>query len=234
MTGSLDSRSRQGVTALVLLVPGMTPQPLLPRTGGTPFQANDLAISPDGRHVLLSCNLSDGREPGVYLFDMGDGDSARAFYASERNEGAASFRPDGQWVVYMTNGTGRPEIYLRPFLAENPDSAPIHPVTRLGGNRPLWSPDGRELFYRNGDATMAVGVETGPVFKHGKPEVLFRGVYSSSVNDLDVTPWDIDRYGKRFLMIKSMDSGQAESTTLTRTIIVLNWFEELKELVPVE
>lgn len=143
---------------VVEVAPGMTPRQLLPRTDDRPLRTDELGISPDGRHVLLSCNLSDGREPGVYLFDMGDGDSGRAFYASERNEGSASFRPDGQWVVYMTNGTGREEIYLRPFVAENPESAPIYPVTRNGGTKPLWSPDGRTLYYQG------VGPEAGQLF----------------------------------------------------------------------
>lgn len=151
---------------VVEAAPGMTPQLLLPRTDANPIEVSDLDVSPDGRHFLLSCNLLDGSEPGVYLFDTGHGSSGRAFYASERNEGGARFRPDGQWVAYMTNGTGRQEIYLRPFLAKNPDSAPIYPVTRQGGNRPLWSPDGRTLYYEGveGEAgqIFAVTVSTEP------------------------------------------------------------------------
>ncbi|MBE0564351.1 MAG: protein kinase [Krumholzibacteria bacterium] len=139
-------------------VPGATPQPMLPRAGGEPFRGSEIAISPDGRHVLVSGSPSDGREPGIYLFDMGDGDSGRAFYASDRAEGKASFRPDGKWVVYNTNGTGRFEVFLRPFVADNPESAPIHPVTRQGGTDPIWSPDGRTLYYAG------VGADEGQVF----------------------------------------------------------------------
>ncbi|MDX2474029.1 MAG: protein kinase, partial [Candidatus Krumholzibacteria bacterium] len=122
-------------------VPGMTPEPMLPRANGEPSGVAQVQISPDGRHVLTSCRPTDGREPGVYLFDMGDGDSGRVFYASDRAEGDATFRPDGKWVAYKTNGTGRLEVYLRPFIAGNPESAPIHPVTRDGGDSPFWSPD---------------------------------------------------------------------------------------------
>jgi Tol biopolymer transport system component len=162
---------------VVEAAPGMTPQPLLPRADDRPIYVSDLGISPDGHHVLLSCNLADGREPGVYLFDMGDGDSARAFYASERNEGSASFRPDGEWVVYMTNGTGRYEIYLRPFVTDNPDSAPIYPVTRLGGTNPLWSPDGRTLYYEGVGAEagqfFAVTIETDPELEISERRTVF-------------------------------------------------------------
>jgi Tol biopolymer transport system component len=165
---------------VVEAAPGMTPQPLLPRADDRPIYVSDLGISPDGSHILLSCNLADGREPGVYLFDMGDGDSARPFYASERNEGSASFRPDGKWVAYMTNGTGRMEVYLRSFIAENPESAPIHPVTRNGGEDPFWSPDGRTLYYRgvgaDADRLFAVTVETEPELEISERRTVFRSL----------------------------------------------------------
>jgi Tol biopolymer transport system component len=159
-----------GVEPMVIdAVPGMSPQPLLPRAGDEPFKAKVTGISPDGRHALCESTPPDGRAPGIYLFDVGDGDSARAFYASEQSEGEAKFRPDGKWVAYSANGTGRMEVYLRPFVAENPESAPIHPVTRLGGGAPLWSPDGRTLYYWGIDAeqgqVFAVTVETEPELK---------------------------------------------------------------------
>lgn len=132
--------------------------------------------SPDGRHVLLNWNPLDGREPGIYLFDMGDGDSGRVFYASEREEAGASFRPDGEWVAYHTNGTGRFEIYLRPFVADNPEGAPIYPVTRLGGQSPLWSPDGRTLYFTGvgaeEDSLFAVTVKTEPELEISEPRTV--------------------------------------------------------------
>jgi Tol biopolymer transport system component len=207
---------------VVEVAPGMTPQPLLPRTHDKPLQVSDLGISPDGRHVLLSCNLSDGREPGVYLFDMGDGDSARAFYASERNEGAASFRPDGKWVVYMTNGTGRQEIYLRPFVAENPESAPIYPVTRLGGTDPLWSPDGRTLYYRGvgaeADQFFAVSVETEPELEITERRTVFSNL--DGVNG--IVPMTEGRLIK--LQATSQDMGDLPDMRL-----ILDW--DLPDLV---
>jgi Tol biopolymer transport system component len=201
---------------VVEAVPGMTPQPLLPRVDGRPLQANDLGVSPDGRHVLLSCNLSDGREPGVYLFDAGDGDSGRAFYASERNEGSASFRPDGKWVVYMTNGTGRNEIYLRPFDVENPESAPIYPVTRLGGSEPSWSPDGRTLYYRGvgaeADQLFAVTVGTEPELEISERRTVF--------SNLDGVDGIVPMAEGRLVKLQATSQGAGEVPDMR---LILDW-----------
>ena len=98
------------------------------------------------------------------------------------------------------------------------------------GDSPLWSRDGRELFYLSGDAVMAVSVTTEPRFSIvGTPRVLFHGRYIVPF-PVDGPPWDISRDGKRFLMIK-----EPRATMSFRKIsVVLNWFEELKSRVPVK
>jgi hypothetical protein len=102
-------------------------------------------------------------------------------------------------------------------------------VSTNGGNRPLWSRDGRELFYRNGDSVMAVAVQTEPTFKLGKTQALFRGTYGAE-------EWDVSHDGKRFLMVKPLAPANAASiATGPRKInIVINWFEELKQRVPLK
>jgi len=96
-----------------------------------------------------------------------------------------------------------------------------------GGNSPLWSPDGRELFYKNGDEVMTVPVRISPEFNLESPKRLFRGAY--------VTGWDISPDGKQFLMLKeAAPSGTPAPETPRRINIVLNWFEELKQRVPVK
>jgi Tol biopolymer transport system component len=101
-------------------------------------------------------------------------------------------------------------------------------VSSGGGQDPLWSHDGRELFYRNGDSVFAVDVQTEPTFKVGKPRLLFQKAYSSWNGHI----WDLSPDGKRFLMIKKADTAAAG---IPRKInVVLNWFEELKQRVPVE
>ena len=102
-------------------------------------------------------------------------------------------------------------------------------VSTGGGSMPLWSPDGRELFYRSGDSVLSVLVKTDPTFNAGAPETLFRGNYVS-LSPNGAEPWDISPDGKRFLMMKesSLSSGEGPR----KISVVLNWFEELKQKVP--
>jgi len=94
--------------------------------------------------------------------------------------------PDGRWMVYLSDESGRSEIYVRPFPEVN---AGKWLISASGGYSPLWSRDGRELFYRSGDATISVSVKTNQTFSFSTPRVLFRGSYVSLAPDL--TPWDI-------------------------------------------
>ena len=138
---------------------------------------------------------------------------------------------DGKYMAYLSPESGNVEIYVRPF--PNVDKGKWQ-VSNSGGESPLWSPDGRELFYISRDSVMAVSVETEPIFKYGKPRVLFRGAYIAGYGESP--PWDISPDGKRFLMIKPpAPAGAAPTAASPRKInIVLNWFEELKQWVPVK
>jgi Tol biopolymer transport system component len=141
--------------------------------------------------------------------------------------------PDGKWMAYASSESGRLEIYVRPFPEIDKGR---WQVSTGGGSTPLWSPDGRELFYLNNDAAMGVQVETEPTFKAGRPETLFRGAYVR-LSASDGQPWDIRPDGKRFLMIKPPQSaGEASNSVVLpqKMNIVLNWFEELKQRVPVK
>jgi serine/threonine protein kinase len=153
----------------------------------------------------------------------------------EYSESQPQVSSDGKWMAYQSDRSGRGEIYVRPF----PDvDKGRWQVSSGGGNSPLWSPNGRELFYRNGDATIAVAIENGPIFKPGKSKILFRGDYYSTVysigsGNLIETAWDISPDGKRFLMIKTADN--ASSLKGPQQInVVVNWVEELKRPVPVK
>jgi Tol biopolymer transport system component len=224
--GRLAYSSLQGVGSnevmVIDAVPGTTPQPLLPHTSDEPFKGMLTGVSPDGRHVLAEYNPPDERVPGLYLFDVGDGESGRAFYASERGEGAASFRPDGKWVVYSTNGTGRFEVYLRPFVAEKPESAPIYPVTRLGGDHPAWSRDGRTLYYAGVGAEdglrFAVSVETEPELKISERRIVF--------SDIDGVVDIVPMPGERFVKLQDKSQGTGDVPDMRA---ILNW--DLSKLV---
>jgi len=144
---------------------------------------------------------------------------------TQYNETQPRISPEGKWIAYTSDESGRDEVYVRPF--PDVESGARLKASTGGGNSPLWSPDGRELFYKNGDEVMAVPVRTSPEFNLESPKRLFRGAY--------VTGWDISPDGKQFLMLKeAAPSGTPAPETPRRINIVLNWFEELKQRVPVK
>jgi Tol biopolymer transport system component len=140
--------------------------------------------------------------------------------------------PDGRWMAYTSNESGRAEVYVRPFPEVNKDK---WQVSTSGGNSPLWSRDGRELFYRNGDSFLMVAVEIEPNFSPGKPIFLFKGTYASGFPNQH-TLWDIHPNGKKFLMIKPVINAEKApiAETPRKINIVVNWLEELKQRVPVK
>jgi Tol biopolymer transport system component len=149
------------------------------------------------------------------------------------NETMPEISPDGRWMAYMSDESGQYEIYVRPFPEVNSDK---WQVSQKGGMNALWSPDGRKLFYRSGDAVMAVPVGTEPTFKPGRAEIVLRGYPPTSFWGDIQSGWDIHPDGKRFLMLKPVEpTGMASEGEAPRRIhVVLNWFEELKQRVPKE
>ena len=97
-----------------------------------------------------------------------------------------------------------------------------------GGYDPLWSPDGRELFYRIGARIMAVSFETSTAFRPSRPQLLFEGPYTSGATVPAIaTTYDVAPGGQHFLMI---EGGEEEGANQLH--VILNWFEELKRLAP--
>ena len=132
--------------------------------------------------------------------------------------------PDGRWLAYQSNESGRDEIYVRPF--PNIDSGRWQ-VSTGGGTRPAWGPNGRELFYLAADGKlMAVPVQSGATYSAGTPQVVVNTAY---LNPQLGRTYDVSPDGKRFLMIKDASTQPASPRQL---VVVLNWFEELKRLVP--
>jgi serine/threonine protein kinase len=143
--------------------------------------------------------------------------------------------PDGRWLAYTSDESGQVEIYVRPF--PEVESGGRWQVSTNGGRGPLWSANGRELFYQSDEGVMVVDVDAEPTFRPGNPKILFQGTYYSNfLMEAPVTHWDIHPDGKKFLMIKQPQTTVAESSAGIphKIIIVTNWFEELKQRVPVD
>ncbi len=152
---------------------------------------------------------------------------------TEFNEQNTALSPDGRWMAYQSNESGQYEVYVRPFPDVNGGR---WQVSSGGGGWPLWSPDGQELFYAGSggmmaEGMMAVPIETEPTFTQGTVDLLFDlGPYSRLLRNRRI---DISPEGDRFLMLKT-GGGSDETAAATSINIVLNWFEDLKRLVPTD
>jgi Tol biopolymer transport system component len=150
-------------------------------------------------------------------------DKAQPFLQTPFNESAPRFSPDGRWLAYTSDETGRWEIYVQPY----PGPGGKWQISADGGMEPVWNPNGRELFYRSGRKMMAVEITTKTGFTAGKPRVLFEGEYLPT--PLHFPNYDVSQDGQRFLMLKPIEQEAAAPTQIN---VVLNWFEELKQRVP--
>jgi serine/threonine protein kinase/Tol biopolymer transport system component len=178
------------------------------------------SFSPDGQELAFA-QRSPKTENDIWILRMSD-HKAQPFLQASFAEGAPTFSPDGHWLAYVSDESGRNEIYVRPY----PGPGGQYQISTDGGTEPVWNPKGGELFYRQGDKMMAVPVQTKGTFSAGRPHTLFEGQYvltQATSPDYDVSP-----DGQRFLMLKY--SGQTQA--LTQINVVLNWTQELKRLVP--
>jgi serine/threonine protein kinase len=179
--------------------------------------------SRDG-HYLLFGQRGKGTGQDLWALRM-DGDRKPFPYlATPFNEGQAQFSPDGRWVAYVSNESGKPEVYVQPF----PMSANGKwPVSNAGGMEPRWRPDGKELFYFAPNNTlMAVSVTTkGETFEPGVPQPLFRAPILGGLGGATLLSWRwaVSRDGQRFLINTASD--EATSTPVT---ILMNWQSTLK------
>ena len=175
--------------------------------------------SPDGT-LMAFAEVSPETGWDIWVLSADSTRRARPLLQSRFAEYTPMISPNGRWLAYTSDESGRFEVSVMPF----PDGGPKAQVSLEGGIEPLWGRDGRELFYRTGDSVMAVTVTDTTDFDVGRPELLFRGAYAGRVGfgfpNYDVTP-----EGDRFLMVK-VGSPAEESTRLN---FVLSWFEELKD-----
>ncbi len=177
--------------------------------------------SPDGQ-LLAFIEITPTTGWDIWVLRLSDR-KAQPFLRTPFNESAPWFSPDGRWLAYVSDESGRFEVYVQPY----PGPGGKWLISTEGGVEPVWNPNGRELFYRNGDKMMAVEVTTRPGFSAGKPKALFEGKYLPT--PVTFPNYDVSPDGQRFLMLKP---SEPEAAAPTQINVVLNWFEELKRRVP--
>ena len=129
-----------------------------------------------------------------------------------------SFSPDGGWIAYTAEESGRYEVYAQAY-----PSGQRTQVSFQGGEEPIWSRKGDELFYRNGNKWMSVRISTTGGFNPGTPRELIQGPFWNVAG----VSYDVAPDGARFLLLKPV----REERPVTEVNVVLNWFEELKSRV---
>lgn len=130
------------------------------------------------------------------------------------NEFGARFSPDAKWIAYVSDETGERQVYVRSF----PKPGRANLISTNGGVEPVWSKDGRELFYRNGDALIVVALGRGSELAPAVPRTLFRGRYEMSLWGGESANYDVSPDGQRFLMIRRKTPPTAQVVQ-----VVLNW-----------
>jgi len=178
--------------------------------------------TPDGK-VLLA--LATAEKPGsgidiVAIHLQGNG-RVEPLLTSDDNEVHAALSPDGKWLAYVSDEPGRYEVFVKSF----PDLEGTWQISTEGGQAPVWAPDGAAIYYRDGTSLVKVPVKNEGGITLGRAEALFEDVYVSIATHRN---YDIHPDGKRFLMIKRSQ----ENVPTTELIVVENWSEELKRLVP--
>jgi len=183
--------------------------------------------SPDGRELLVTV-VSPDTLGDIAVITPGSGDGLRALIETPSDEYSPEFSPDGKWIAYASDESGEPAIYVQSY----PDLETKELVGTSGGANPepKWSPDGRELFYREGTRMVVVSVDLGPEISMGRPRVLFDGPYSGDLEG--ITGYDISADGSHFLMVRPATAATALEPKGIH--VVQNWFEELKRLVPTD
>jgi eukaryotic-like serine/threonine-protein kinase len=176
-----------------------------------PIWPDPQSWTPDGKTIVF---VTKGNETSEDLWTLSvETGEAKPWLQTVANEWGARVSPDGRWIAYISNESGRDEVYVQPF----PGPGAKRLVSEVGGTNPLWSRNGRELFFRNAGEFLVAAVETAGGFTSGKPAAMFSGRYRLTGRD-----YDVSADGTRFVMMRNDDP-----RTTTTINVLLNWRKAL-------
>jgi Tol biopolymer transport system component len=197
------------------------------RLASSGFQESPGTWTPDGT-TLLFMQQSAANGYDLWTLSVNGERQPRPYLQTASNEQYPDLSPDGRWLAYASDQSGRGEVYVQPY----PGPGARQQISVDGGTAPAWSRDGRELFYVTASTVggqaaltkmMVVPVQTNPTFSAGAPRVLFQGRYGLTAN---VRGYDIAPNGRRFIMVQQKER---PAMRLSSLIIVQNWIDELKQ-----
>ncbi len=175
---------------------------------------------PDGTSVVFTVTEA-GTGNNLYERKLDGSEPARAIRASKANELGGSFSPDGKWIVYQSDETGRPEIYLEP----HPGPGERVQMTAEGGSTPVWARNG-EVFFRWDDATWVLTPRPGAVAEFEAPRMLYRFPIALGVNE-ELLNYDVTADGQRTLASRTPDALRPRQIE-----VVTDWTSTLKKAAP--
>jgi serine/threonine-protein kinase len=184
-----------------------------------------MSFSPDGT-VMSAIGPATDRSFDIYLLRSADfcrsdqNIEPELFLGEPFNEGFGQISPDGRWMLYASDHTGRYDIYVTPY----PKRGPVYQVTRRGGREPRWNPAGHEILYLDGSSMYSVEVLRGEEFRTGEAKLLFEGPFPDALG----LGFDITRDGQWFLMLENAATFQP-TTILT---VVTGFSDELRRRIP--
>jgi Tol biopolymer transport system component len=165
--------------------------------------------------TLIFLRSSQQTSFDVFQLSLHDPKRLQPILNTAAYEGGARLSPDGRWLSYVSNDSGQNEVYLRPYGGEDRRWQ----VSTDGGTQAVWNPNGKEIFYRNGNKMMAVEVATSPAVSLSPPRQLFEQRYAFGAG-ITLPNYDISRDGQRFVMVK-------DESNAGRLNVIVNWPSEL-------
>lgn len=177
--------------------------------------------SPDGKALAFTQMDDPERGSDIYVLPLVGDRKPYPVVQTKFSEGSPKFSPDGQWLAYSSNESGRPEVYAMAY----PGPGAKIQISTDGGTDPVWRRDGTELYYRSDDSMMVVDVKLGRTLTVSKPKVLWQGRYMAGVGSScgmagpTSANYDVTADGQRFLMIE--DRSQPAECRLLH--VVSNW-----------
>jgi Tol biopolymer transport system component len=205
--------SRDGGGVYQKTATGAGPEELLLKSGAG---ANVNHWSPDGKYILFF-RAAARTNQDIWILPLTSDRKPQIYLQTEFIEGEAQFSPDGRWIAYTSNETGRFEVYVQPF----PTTGAKYQVSTSGGRQPFWRRDGKELFFVSDDRRFfAVDVQTGSTFQVGTPKFLFN-MQANVTNTRNSYHPSAD--GQRFLVNMLLETASSPIT------VVVNWTAALNK-----
>jgi serine/threonine-protein kinase len=210
------SSNRLGPSSMFCVPADGTAEPRLLLSGDYDQVAS--SFSPDGR-TLAFTEYRSNTGADIWLLPTTPKAGPRIFLQTSFNEWEPVFSPDGRWLAYTSDQSGQPEIYVQALRGQ-----PRHQISIEGGHQPVWSRNGKELYFRKDDKIFAVPTKMAPAFCAGAPKLLFSGPYLGGSGEAYLANYDVCGDGKRFVMVKEVN----QNTTTQHVHVMFDWFSELK------